>query len=53
MRRIYFTLPDLEVTHKVVDELLLARVEERHIHVIAKEGSPHGGLAGSHTPAEK
>ncbi len=40
MRRIYFTLPDLEVTHKVVDELLLARIEERHIHVIAKDGCP-------------
>jgi hypothetical protein len=30
----------MEVTHKVVDELLLARIEERHIHVIAKENSP-------------
>ena len=40
MRRLYFLLPDLDVTHKVVDELLLARVEERHIHVIAKEGTP-------------
>ena len=38
MRRLYFLLPDLDVTHKVVDELLLARIEERHIHVIAKEG---------------
>jgi hypothetical protein len=40
MRRLYFLLPDLGVTHKVVDELLLARVEERHIHIIAKEGTP-------------
>ena len=40
MRRLYFLLPDLDVTHKVVDELLLARIEERHIHVIAKEGTP-------------
>ena len=40
MRRLYFLLPNLDVTHKVVDELLLARVEERHIHVIAKEGIP-------------
>lgn len=40
MRRLYFLLPDLNVTHKVVDELLLARVEERHIHIIAKEGTP-------------
>lgn len=40
MRRLYFLLPDLDVTHTVVDELLLARVEERHIHIIAKEGTP-------------
>ncbi len=40
MRRLYFLLPDLDVTHKVVDELLLARIEERRIHVIAKEGTP-------------
>jgi hypothetical protein len=35
MRRLYFLLPDLAVTRTVVDELLLARVEERHIHIIA------------------
>jgi hypothetical protein len=40
MRRLYFLLPDIETTQKVVDELLLARVGERHIHVIAKEGIP-------------
>jgi hypothetical protein len=44
MRRLYFLLPDLDVTHKVVDELLLARIEERHIHVIAKEGIPLADL---------
>ncbi len=44
MRRLYFLLPDLGVTHTVVDELLLARVEERHIHIIAKEGTPLGDL---------
>lgn len=38
MRRLYFLLPDVESARKVVDELLLARIEERHIHVIAKEG---------------
>lgn len=40
MRRIYFLLPNVEVARKVVDELLLARVDEGHIHVIAKEGTP-------------
>lgn len=44
MRRLYFTLPDLNTAHTVVDELLLKRVEERHIHVIAKEGTPLGDL---------
>jgi hypothetical protein len=40
MRRIYFLIPDHDTTKKIVDELLLARIEERHIHVIAKEGAP-------------
>ena len=40
MRRIYFLLPDVDVARKVVDELLLARIDEHHIHVIAKEGTP-------------
>jgi len=40
MQRLYFLLPDLETTHTVVNELLLARIEERHMHVIAKEGTP-------------
>lgn len=40
MKRLYFLLPDLEITKKVVDELLLAHIEERHIHVIANEKTP-------------
>ncbi len=40
MRRIYFLVPDIDTTKKIVDELLLARIEERHIHVIAKLGTP-------------
>ncbi len=44
MRRLYFLLPDLDTTHKVVEELLLSHVEERHIHIIAKEGVPLGDL---------
>ncbi len=39
MRRIYFLLPSTEVARKVVEELLLARIDEHHIHVIAKEGT--------------
>ncbi len=40
MRRIYFLVPDISVTKRIVDELLLARIEEKHIHVIAKRGTP-------------
>lgn len=44
MRRLYFLLPDLDVSHKVVDELLLARIPDKHIHVIAREGTRLGDL---------
>lgn len=40
MKRIYFLVPNIEITKKVVNDLLLARVEERHIHVLAKRGTP-------------
>ena len=44
MRRIYFLVPDLKTANKVTDELLLTRIEERHIHVIAREGTELGDL---------
>lgn len=37
MRRIYFLVPTLDLARAIVDELLLARVEERHIHLVAKD----------------
>jgi hypothetical protein len=40
LRRIYFLLPDVPTARKIVDELLLARIEWRHIHLLAKEGTP-------------
>lgn len=40
MKRLYFMAPDVESARRTVNELLLARIEERHIHVIAKEGTP-------------
>lgn len=40
MRRLYFLVPDTTVGKKVVDELLLARIEWKHIHVLAKRGTP-------------
>jgi hypothetical protein len=44
MRRIYFLAPNIDVSKKIVDELLLARIEERHIHVLAKRGTPMENL---------
>jgi hypothetical protein len=44
MRRIYFLIPNIEVSKKIVDELLLARIDERHIHVLAKRGTPMENL---------
>ena len=44
MRRLYFMVPDLDTAKTVVDELLLMRVDEHHIHVVAKEGTPMGDL---------
>ena len=38
MRRIYFLVPNSETAKEIVSELLLSHVEERHIHVIAKQG---------------
>mgnify|MGYP001825924568 FL=1 len=44
MRRLYFMVPDIATANTVVDELLLKRVDEHHIHVVAKEGTPMGDL---------
>jgi hypothetical protein len=40
MRRIYFFAPDVGSAKAIVNDLLLARIEERHIHVLAREGTP-------------
>jgi len=47
MRRLYFLVPMIEDTKRIVDELLLARVEERHIHIVAKD---HHALEEAHLP---
>ncbi len=51
MRRLYFLIPNADIAKRVVDELLLARIPERHIHVVAKDhhilrehGIPEAGL---------
>lgn len=43
-RRLYFLLPDTRRARQILDELLLARIEERHIHLLAREGMPMEGL---------
>ena len=38
-RRLYFLVPEIKTAKNIVDELLVARIPEKHIHVIAKEGT--------------
>lgn len=40
MRRIYFLAPNIEITHKIVEELRFEGIEERHIHILAKRDTP-------------
>lgn len=40
MRRIYFLVPTVASARAIVNELLLARIEERHLHVVAREDTP-------------
>lgn len=47
MRRLYFLVPDVDSAKVIVDELLLARIEERHIHIAA---SDHHVLTEAHLP---
>jgi hypothetical protein len=47
MRRLYFLIPNIDSAKKIVDELLLARIEERHIHIAA---SDHHALTEAHLP---
>lgn len=44
MKRLYFLVPDPATASSMVDELLLARVPEKHIHVVAREGTSLGNL---------
>ena len=43
-RRIYWLLPDLASARRAMDELLLARIAEPHIHVVGPEGADMTGL---------
>ena len=43
-RRLYFIMPDLASARQAMGALLLARIEERHIHFLGKRGTPMDGL---------
>ena len=43
-RRLYFMLPDVPSARLIRDELLLAQIENSHIHVLAKDGIALGDL---------
>ena len=37
--RMYLTLPDVTSARKLADDLLLARIEDRHMHFLARRGT--------------
>ncbi len=43
-RRLYFLLPDVPSAKRTADDLLLARVEDRHMHFLARRGTDLGEL---------
>ena len=42
--RMYVTLPDLASARQLADDLLLARIEDRHMHFLARRGTNLGEL---------
>jgi hypothetical protein len=43
-RRLYFLLPDVQSATRTANDLLLARVEDRHMQFLAKRGTELGEL---------
>ncbi len=43
-RRLYFVLPDLDSAIRIANDLLLERIEDRHMHFLAKRGMSLGKL---------
>jgi hypothetical protein len=43
-RRLYFLLPDVESATRTADDLLLARIEDRNMHFLARRGTELGEL---------
>jgi hypothetical protein len=42
--RMYVTLPDVDSARKLADDLLLARIEDRRMHFLARRGTDLGEL---------
>jgi len=40
MKRVYFLLPNIDCAHKIVNELTLSEMDEKHIHIISREDTP-------------
>ena len=47
MRRLYFLIPGIDSAKTIVDELLLARIEQRHMHIAAAD---HHALTEANLP---
>ena len=43
-RRLYFLLPDVDSSRRTADDLLLARIEDRHMQFLARRGTDLGEL---------
>src|SRR6185503_8001434 len=43
-RRLYFLLPDVPSARRTADDLLLARVDDRHMQYLARRGTDLGEL---------
>ena len=43
-KRIYWLLPDLDSARTTMNDLLLARIDVRHIHFVAREDADMRGL---------
>lgn len=43
-RRLYFMLPDVASAERTADDLLLARIEDRNMHFVARPGTHLGKL---------
>ena len=54
-KRLYFVLPDVSSANRTADDLLLARIEDRHMRFLAKRGTDLGRLheAGSQQKSDR